>query len=523
MDLFKSPMPVVLFVAQLSLSFACSQGPGNAGEDKRPNIIIIITDDQHRDQFNYLPEGQDETGKPLNLTPNLDRLASEGVILDQCYVSTSVCTPSRYSVLSGTYASRARNENFLEDARRYQQTNVHWNVDLIPGTYNIARVLSEQGYFTGGVGKNHVIAGKTPYRIPREADPSDPGVKSKLIANQAAQVEAYKAIGFDFAASIYKGNLPNSYPLALEDHNMDWIVKGALDFIDLASSREEAFFLYFATTLEHGPDKPGTKYLGNPLATPVGFLDEPLGVMPERDQITQRIEAAGLPVEKTDVLWLDDGIGALLKKLEERGELSNTVIFFMNDHAVEHGKGSLYQGGIHTTGFVWGPDYLESGTHVEQMVSNIDFVPTVFELCGIETPVDYHLDGKSFYALLKGSDQPIHKSLFFEIGATRAVVMDGWKYMAFRTPEEKLPGLEIDGKRASHINDRPDGRGSEQPAIRYYPNYFDANQIYHIEDDPTERNNLYEKMRGSLKVEELQAELKSYLEELPGGFAEFTQ
>ncbi len=175
-------MPVVLFVAQLSLSFACSQGPGNAGEDKRPNIIIIITDDQHRDQFNYLPEGQDETGKPLNLTPNLDRLASEGVILDQCYVSTSVCTPSRYSVLSGTYASRARNENFLEDARRYQQTNVHWNVDLIPGTYNIARVLSEQGYFTGGVGKNHVIAGKTPYRIPREADPSDPGVKRKLIA-----------------------------------------------------------------------------------------------------------------------------------------------------------------------------------------------------------------------------------------------------------------------------------------------------------------------------------------------------
>jgi len=257
------------------------------------------------------------------------------------------------------------------------------------------------------------------------------------------------------------------------------------------------------------------------VATPVGFLEEPLQVMPERDQITQRIQAAGLPVEKADVLWLDDGIEALLKKLEETGELSNTVIFFMNDHAVEQGKGSLYQGGIHTTGFVWGPDYIESGIRVNQMLANIDFVPTVFDICGIDTPVDYHLDGKSFYPLLKGSDQPIHKSLYFEIGATRAVVMDGWKYIAFRTPEEKLPGLEIDGKRASHINDKPDGRGSEQPAIRSYPNYFDANQLYKLEDDPMEQNNLYEEMKGTERVEALQAVLRSYLEELPGGFGEF--
>jgi arylsulfatase A-like enzyme len=493
------------------------------GQKVRPNVIFIITDDQHRDQFNYLPEGRSEAGELLNLTPSIDRLAGEGVILDQCYVTTSVCTPSRYSLLSGTFASRARNENFLQDVSRYDQANVHWNVDLLPETPNIAQVMSSNGYFTGGVGKNHVIAGESRHRIPRDADPSDPEVKRQLEANQEAQVEAYKANGFDFAASIYKGNLPNSYPLALEDHNMDWIVKGALEFVEQASSRDEPFFLYFATTLEHGPDKLGTKYMGNPLTTPVGFLEEPLQVMPERDQITQRIEAAGLPIEKADVLWLDDGIGALLKKLEETGELSNTVIFFMNDHAVEHGKGSLYQGGIFTTGFVWGPDYLESETHVEQMVANIDFVPTVFEICGIETPDDYHLDGKSFYPLLKGSDQPIHKSLFFEIGATRAVVMDGWKYIAFRTPEGKLPGLEIDGKRASHINDRPDGRGSEQPAIRYYPNYFDADQLYHIEEDPLERNNLYEKMKGTGLVEELQAELKSYLEDLPGGFAEFKQ
>jgi len=344
----------------------------------------------------------------------------------------------------------------------------------------------------------------------------------ELVANQAAQVKAYQANGFDFAASIYKGNLPHSYPLALEDHNMDWIVKGALDFISEASSREEPFFLYFATTLEHGPDQLGTKYQGNPLVTPVGFLAEPLTVMPSRDHITTRIEDAGLPAEKADILWLDDGIGALLHSLDNAGELESSVIFFINDHAVEHGKGSLYQGGIHTAGFVWGPKFISQGFRSDQLVSNIDFVPTVLELCHIESPSDYHMDGKSIAPLLHGIDKPIHKSLFFEIGATRAVLMDGWKYLAFRTPSGKRPQLEINGKRATHINDQPNGRGSEQPAIRFYPNYFDEDQLYNVTDDREERENLYEELKNSRKVKILKKELVKYLGQVPGDFAEFT-
>ncbi len=223
-----------------------------------------------------------------------------------------------------------------------------------------------------------------------------------------------------------------------------------------------------------------------------------------------------------DVLWLDDGLGALLKKLDETGELDNTIIFFMNDHAVESGKGSLYQGGIRTTGFVWGPGYVKGSSRTNQLVSNIDFVPTVLDICKIEVPGEYPMDGKSFYPLLKGREKPIHQSLYFEIGATRAVLMDGWKYIAFRTPVEKLQQLEKNGARATHINDRPDGRGSEQPSIRYYPNYFEADQLYNIHEDPLERNNLFEKMKGSERLEALQAELSLYLEDLPGSFAEYT-
>ena len=74
------------FLVILGMVYPCSASDGNPGEDNRPNIIFIITDDQHRDQFNFLAEGRNDKGAALNLTPAIDRLADEGVILDQFYV-----------------------------------------------------------------------------------------------------------------------------------------------------------------------------------------------------------------------------------------------------------------------------------------------------------------------------------------------------------------------------------------------------------------------------------------------------
>ena len=78
---------------------------------ERPNVLFIISDDQERREFNFLPEGRDEDGMPRNLSPNLDRLATEGVIFPNQYVTSPVCTPSRFTVLAGTYASRSPNFN----------------------------------------------------------------------------------------------------------------------------------------------------------------------------------------------------------------------------------------------------------------------------------------------------------------------------------------------------------------------------------------------------------------------------
>lgn len=121
--------------------------------------------------------------------------------------------------------------------------------------------------------------------------------------------------------------------------------------------------------------------------------------------------------------------------------------------------------------------------------------------------------------LLKGSTKEIHESLFFEMGATRAVLKDGYKYLAFKAPASIKAKLEKNGKKATHICDKPGGRGSESPALKFYAkNYFDEDQLYQIEQDPFEQTNLYTDKAQKEKIKELKTELKKYLKIVPGTF-----
>ena len=493
-----------------------------AGADTRPNVLFIMTDDQERAEFNFLPEGRDEQGNPRNLTPNIDRLATEGVVFLNQYVSSPVCTPSRYSVLTGTYASRSL--TFAKAAGKGEQVNITWNSHLDGETPNLARSLQNAGYFTGAVGKNHVVKLKSKSReMEAPADDADPRqleVAAYYATKQREQVEFFKACGFQFAASLYAGNLPGHTCKALEHHNVDWITSGALKFLDEWKQTEKPFFLYMATTLNHGPGPANKKYTGDPRATPAGLLDKPLDVQPPRSSIPERIRKAGLSVEgpACDLLWLDDGIGAVLKKLETLGELENTIVFYFDDHGVECGKGSLYEGGIRSVSFVWSPRYVKGGCQTTVRVSNIDFASTIMELCGVPTNERHAVDGKSFLSVLRGSEEEIHDYLFFELGATRAVLKDGWKYLAFRLPSSLSPNPT---QPYTHLADRPGGRGSEGPAMQFYPNYYDQDQLYHVIRDPLERNNLYEDPQQKERVQAMRRLLRQAVANVPGTFAEF--
>jgi arylsulfatase A-like enzyme len=509
--------------------------PRSRESGDRPNILFIITDDQERRQFNFLTEGRDANGKPRNLTPNLDQLAARGVGFANQYVTSPVCTPSRFTCLTGMYASRAN--DFRKVIAKGEQVGITWNSHVDPRTPNLARILQDAGYFTGGVGKNHFIQdeSRSGFKVPYDRSAREPEVAAILRKKQAAQIEAYKNCGFDFAASIFQGNLGHGHNTQdTSYHNMDWITQGAMNFFDSWSETEKPFFLWFATTLDHGPGPNKRKYTSDPLSTPAGFLESPLTVQPPRDSLPRRVKQAGLDPDSTacDILWLDDALGALLERLRECGQLENTIIFYFNDHGVEQGKGSLYEGGIRSVSLVSGSSkYIKQPGRVSDVaISNVDFVPTILDLCNVKPPQDYKSDGRSFVSALQGDESPVHDYLYFEIGATRAILQDGWKYLAFRISESaQNMSQALRAKRNpknpdapfTHLGDRPGGRGSERPAIAFYPNYYDTDQLYHVAEDPTERNNLIDDPDQQERLVELRGLLKNALSKVPGPFAEF--
>lgn len=513
----------------------------------RPNVIFIVLDDAGRDQFNYLPEGRDEHGRPRNLTPHLDRLAAEGVIFDQQYVSTSICTPSRFSCLTGRYASRARDVSPENKRWDEGQIRVGWNTHIYPEDVTLPKLLQQSGYATGMVGKNHVIFHKHRHEIPRKADPADPRVARMLRENYQGAIGAIRRCGFDYAASIYQHNLPGLACAALEVHNVDWIARGAVDFIE--SYHDRPFFLYMCFTTPHGPFH-NRASKANPRATPAGLLEEPLRLLPGRDTLPARLKEAGLDEKAADMLWMDDALGAVMDRLESRGVDDNTIVFVFNDHGVEAGKGSCYQGGVWTQGLVWAKSRFPGGRRLETRVSNIDFAPTILDVCGALPRREEHpMDGRSFRDLLEGEEEtPLHDSLYFEIGCSRAVLKGQWKYLAVRFPNEirNMPrerrqaivdkyvarrdgALEKDArpfvgvdKPFGHIGDMPGGRGSEQPAIRFYgKHYHDADQLYDLSTDPDEQNNLAGDPKYAEILSMMKKELRRLLMQVPGGFGEF--
>ena len=502
----------------------------------KPNIIFFIADDMYPEMFNCLPQG-----KGKNLTPALDRLASGGVILENQYVVSPVCTPSRYNCLTGNFASRAANRQFLNKTKNEEgQTVIQWNTFITENDKILPHYLKELGYTTGMVGKNHVIEANGLKSFPDfSADANDPEIKEKVAENYRIVRQAVLRSGFDYADGLYHNN-PNFIGVEeLAVQNMDWIAEAGLKFID--QNKDNPFFLYFATTIPHGPTNRERSWGANPLITAKGYLDEAPDVLPARNTLTERLREAGITGHgKENVLWLDDALNALIKKLEEHGILNNTIIFFFNDHG-QHAKGTLYQGGVLNPSIVWRQGGFQCGNLVGTPVSNVDFAPTILELAGAELEGD-EFDGKSFKALLDSKKLQPRESLFFELGYARAVIKGNYKYYAVRYPsyatkmteEERTKKLEAynrgrefrnmrivnrdPAKPFSHLETVPGGGEAENQSYGKLPGYFDADQLYNLEEDPHELKNLANDPEYADILKEMKTELQKYLDDLPGNF-----
>ncbi len=524
----------------------CSSGPVYP---EHPNVIFIITDDQHYDTFGFL--------KGKALTPNIDRFAEEGLYFSKAYVASSVCTPSRFTCMTGRYASNCRSERFLRDYSEEGVPKIAWNLGLERDEPLLASALNQSGYRTGFIGKWHVGSISDDFKlVPEGSDPSDPWVDSILKANQRGYCERIKErFGYDFAQAVYNGNPDDDKSLVNSGtnvHNMEWLTKAAFDFLE--SSGDKPFYLYFSTTLLHSPS-PLASLREDPRKSGEGILDEPVeGVLPTRESVIQRTLAAGLPEDMVGATWLDDVIGALVGKLGELGMAENTLVIYFNDNGMEtHAKGSCYEDGINVPVIFRWPARITPGV-CDDFVSNIDFVPTILEVCGVDKPEEMDLDGMSMVPLLHGeTPDDWRTSVYSEIGYTRSVTTRDWKYIAFKVPpsvnrtreervEEYAPYYDEQIKKNPSLKERyPFNPGAPyyqigiqaggyvwewyrmDPDAPWLANYFDPDQLYHLSDDPHESVNLASDPNYAEKLDEMKSLLKEHLKAVPGSFSDLIE
>ena len=504
---------------------------------QKPNVLFIVADDQSLNSLGFL-------GKKAH-TPHIDSIANSGVYFSRAYATSSVCTPSRFSCLTGRYASRCASDHFQRNGVTDEgQTYISWNSDLQEEEWTLPKVMQQAGYATGISGKWHngyPSGWRELFDVPRDSDPADPETAAPLAQAQALAHDWIKTLGFDYAASISMVNLAEHRCRKLRFHNQEWITKGALDFID--QNQDRPFFLYMATTLMHSPTSMAS-LKSNPLATHGGLLEEPLDVQPSRQSVLERAKQAGIPEWLAAATWLDDGIGAVLEKLDELNLTEDTLIIYFNDHGVEGAKGSCYEGGARTPAMISWKGRIAPGT-TDALIQNTDFAPTIFDACGITPPAGMQMDGVSLLPLLTGRKKSVRDAVLLEIGYTRAVVTDQWKYLAFRIP----PSKQLSPEERKELSDRfakskmeredvhfesipdaplshmgfPGGQGTErgQAVKKHRATYFDADQLYDLHRDPMEQINLALNPENKAMLEKMKKVMADKLQGMPGTFAEF--
>ena len=490
------------------------QAQSAASAPRRPNVILIYTDDQDWDEVGCYG------GKVT--TPNMDSLAREGMRFTRFYVAAPVCTPSRYNVLSGRYASRSRRQQ--ESFPPGGPINIGWEAGVL-GEKILPQALQAGGYATGMVGKWHIGLYEEPAELPSDADPRDPQVRQVLKANYDKTIRSIQRCGFDYVASAYGLN-PGSgknpppkfwLPKVLQQHNMEWVTQGALTFIE--QNKERPFFLYIAPTLPHAPPAPES-LKADPRITPLGYLDNPPDVQPSRREILERVK--GMEPRQAGAYWLDANVGAILKKLDELGLADNTVVFLASDNG-RKGKFACYDGGARTLLLARWKEVFPSGKVCSQLASNIDLAPTILDICGIKPPADMQLDGQSLLAALKAGGDYRRESLFLEITTERAVVTDdGFKYIAVRYPPDIQKQVDRGAKYDHWCRLIGDKGSNPMGADKEFPNYFDQDQLYDLNVDPREQKNLAGDPKYRQRLESMKKLLRQYSVRLPHKFGEFT-
>ncbi|GAA5121954.1 sulfatase [Luteolibacter yonseiensis] len=341
-------------------------------QEKRPNLLFIYTDDQRWDALGFIQKQQGGKARfPWLKTPNLDRLRSQGAHFSNAFCTTSLCSPSRATFLTGQYT------------HTHGVTNNH--TPLPPGTVTYATLLQKAGYTTGFVGKWHM--GNQPERP-----------------------------GFDFSASFDGQGKFYDCPVTIRKNGgvrqvieEKWIDDASADYAIgfLRENKDKPFSLTVGFKSVHGPREPETDfkaaYAGSE-AVPVPSLQLTSPFRPEAKNGNSYRGENLLNYFRT-LTSADRSLGRLLDELDKLGLDKNTVVIFTSDNGYylgEHSLGdkrSAYEESIRLPFLIRSPFNNVSGKTIDPLVLNIDIAPTLLDFAGVEIPKE--IQGRSLRPLLE--------------------------------------------------------------------------------------------------------------------------
>lgn len=354
-----------------NIARGASELPSGASSD-RPNILIILFDDLgHGDIGAY--------GSESILTPHIDRLASEGLRLENYYAPSPVCTSSRAAMLTGRYAPRAGlNIVAFPDGHPFSMLMKASGTDIrLPAEeILVSEILEAAGYRTGMVGKWH-------------------------LGDQAPSLPTHRGFGSYFGAlysndmapfALYRGE-EIAYEAPFDQTRMNEVyTQAAIEFLDQES--DAPFFLYYAHNFPHIP-----------LFTP------------EKDRGRSRGGLYGDVVE-----GLDDSVGAILDLLEERGELDDTLVFLTSDNGpwyegdpgrVRGRKNQTWEGGMRVPFIAYWRGRIEAGRTNKAPAVGVDILPTLLTILDLPAPSDRILDGVDLSNLLAGGTESLDRFVYY--------------------------------------------------------------------------------------------------------------
>lgn len=384
----------------------------NAGADDRPNIVLIFSDDQGVNDVGCY-------GSEIP-TPNIDRIAARGVRFNAWYSASSICTPSRYGLLTGRNPIRSQDQllsalMFLstEDAAR----------GLRPHETTIASVLKQAGYTTALIGKWHLGHGDAAFLPTRHG--------FSLFKGHTGGCIDYFTMTYGVRPDWYEAE----QRVSRNGYATELITDEAIRFLTSQQNAKQPFFLYLPYNAPHfgkgwNPSK-----------------NETVNIMQAQGEDLQRVAFIEDKIRRefaAMVVSLDDGVGRISKSLEQLGLADNTLLIFLTDHGgdpvyggsnkpLRGDKATLFEGGLRVPCVMSWPGHIAAGTESDQVASSLDLFPTFCKLAEADQPEG--LDGFSLVDLLETELELPQRDLVWQTG--RHAELNRGTWTAIRSREMK--------------------------------------------------------------------------------------